>query len=200
MHPAPVFRWDDRSAIAAFVAERAFATLVAGVEDRLVAAHAPLLVDGDRCLLHLSRANPIARALPLRVLAIVGGADAYVSPDWYREPDQVPTWNYVAVELEGTLAATDEATLRDILVRESARFEARIPGKRPWTIDKLAPETLAAKLKGIVGAILTVDAVRGTRKLSQNKSEDDRAGVVAGLAASARDGDRALAALMRERP
>jgi transcriptional regulator len=195
-----MFRWDDRSAIAAFVAERAFATLVASIEDRLVAAHAPLLVDGDRCLLHLSRANAIARALPLRVLAIVGGADAYVSPDWYREPDQVPTWNYLAVELDGTLAATDDAMLRDILVRESARFEARIPGKRPWTIDKLAPETLAAKLKGIVGAILTVDAVRGTRKLSQNKSEDDRAGVVAGLAASARDGDRALAALMRERP
>lgn len=181
----------------AFVAEHAFATLVATIDGRLVAAQAPMIVDGARCLLHLSRANPIAKALPIAALAIVTGPNAYVSPDWYREPDQVPTWNYESVELDGELAATDEATLRDILVRESARFEGALANKRPWTVDKLQPATLAAKQKGIVGIALVPREIRGTRKLSQNKSPADRDGVIAALAASPHASDRAVAARMR---
>nr|MBA3501167.1 FMN-binding negative transcriptional regulator [Deltaproteobacteria bacterium] len=65
MHPTPAFRWDDRDEMLAFVAEHAFATIVATIEGRLVAAHAPMLVDGRRCLLHLSRANAISKALPV---------------------------------------------------------------------------------------------------------------------------------------
>jgi transcriptional regulator len=196
MHPTPVFRWEDRTEMLAFVAERGFATLTASVDGRLVAAHAPVIVvDHERVLLHLSRANPIAKALPLGALAVVNGPDTYVSPDWYREPDQVPTWNYVAVEIAGELVATDDAALRDILVRESAVFESRL-AKPAWTIDKLAPATLAAKLGGIVGIELRPHELRGTRKLSQNKTAADRAGVVAALAT----GDaaaRAIAALIR---
>jgi transcriptional regulator len=199
MHPTPAFAWNDRGSMFGFVAERAFATIVATVEDRLISAQVPVIVDGDRLLLHLSRANAIAKALPVRVLVVVGGPDAYVSPDWYREADQVPTWNYVSVELGGTLVATDEPLLREILERQSAVFEERIAGKQPWTIDKLAPATLAAKLKGIVGATLSIESVRGTRKLSQNKSAADREGVRAALAASAVHGDRELSALMRDR-
>lgn len=194
MHPAPVFAWDDRAAMLAFVAERAFATLAASIEGALAIAQAPLIVDGDRALLHLSRANPIARALPVAAVAVVSGPDAYVSPDWYAEPDQVPTWNYVSVELRGTLAPTDEPALREILARQSAAFEGRLVDKRPWTMAKLAPETLAAKLKGIVGATLALESIRGTRKVSQNKAPADREGVRAALAASPREGDRAIAA------
>lgn len=196
MHPTPAFRWDDPAAMRAFVAEHAFGTIVTVVEGRLVAAQAPLIVDGERFLLHLSRANAIARALPLAGLAVVTGPNAYVSPDWYAEADQVPTWNYESVEIEGELTATDEVTLRDLLVRESAVFEGRIAHKRPWTLDKLRPETLAAKLKGIVGVALAPRVLRGTRKLSQNKSPADRTNVIAALMASEREADRELAARM----
>ena len=189
MHPTPAFHWTDRDAMLAFVRERAFATLFA---DRMV-AHVPLLVDGDSCLLHLSRANPLASALPVRVTAVVLGADAYVSPDWYAAADQVPTWNYVSVELEGLL---EEADVRAIVTRQSAEFEGRIAGKRPWTPDKMTPAVLEAKLRGIRGARLRVDALRGTRKLSQNKPDADRAGVSRALAASAREADRAIAELV----
>jgi transcriptional regulator len=197
MHPASVFHWGDRAAMLRFVGERAFATLVAVVDGRHLVAQAPLLVDGDRILLHLSRGNPLARMLPVSIVAVVSGPDAYVSPDWYAEHDQVPTWNYVSVELEGELAATDDAMLREILERQSAIFEDRIPGKIPWTLGKLGPTTLAAKLKGIIGATLAIESMRGTRKLSQNRSDADRAGVSTALSASARDADRAIAALIR---
>lgn len=197
MHPAPAFRWEDHDELRAFVAEHAFATICAVIEGRVAVAQAPVIVDGERCLLHLSRANAIAKALPLDATAIVTGAHAYVSPDWYAEVDQVPTWNYESVELVGSLAATDEDLLREILVRESAIFEDRIADKPPWTIDKLAPATLAAKLKGIVGVTFEVRALRGTQKLSQNKSALDRAGVISALAVSPVERERHVAARMR---
>ena len=197
MHPASVFRWDDRAAMLALVASRAFATVIGTVDARPMAALVPVLVEGDRLILHLSRANPLVAALPQRVLVVVGGPDAYVSPDWYAEPDQVPTWNYLAVEIEGELVPTDDAMLLEILRRQSAAFEARIPGKPPWQPEQMTPAVLAAKLRGIVGATLTIETLRGTCKLSQNKSSADRAGVIAALEASGRAADRAIALAIR---
>ncbi|MBA3542241.1 MAG: FMN-binding negative transcriptional regulator [Deltaproteobacteria bacterium] len=202
MHPTSVFHWTDRAAQLAFVEERAYLTLVGHVAGALTVAQAPAIRDVDddtRLLLHLSRANPIARALPMRVVAIAHGPDAYVSPDWYTATEQVPTWNYVSVEIDGVLTATDDAMLIAILDRQSAVYESRIPDKRPWTTAKLPPAVLAAKLKGIVGVTFSIEAVRATRKLSQNKTPDDRAGVVAALATSARPMDRAIADAMREK-
>ncbi len=198
MHPAPIFSWDDRSGMLSFVAERSFATLAATIEGRIVVAHAPMIVDGDRCLLHLSRANPLGRAMPVRVTAIVHGPDAYVSPDWYAASDQVPTWNYVAVEIEGELAPIDDQALRAIVDQLSAEHEGRIDGKPPWTSEKMTPEVLSAKLRGIVGATLSIDVLRGTRKLSQNKDATDQAGVIAALAGGPDAGARAIAALMSQ--
>jgi len=198
MHPTPVFEWTARSELLEFVRERAFATLIAVIDGRPCIAQVPVIVDGDTLRLHLSRANPLARVLPTRVTAVVAGPDAYVSPDWYVEPAQVPTWNYVSVEIEGELAPTDERTLTEILEQQSQTFERRIADKPPWTIDKLPPAVLAAKLKGIVGGTLAITAIRGTRKLSQNKTPADRHGVIAQLAASEREMDRAIAQAMRE--
>lgn len=197
MHPTPVFHWSDREAMLAFVGERAFATIAATLAGRITFAQAPVIVDGDRLLLHLSRGNPLAKALPQHVRVLVGGADCYVSPDWYGEEDQVPTWNYVSVELAGELTAVDDAQLLDILRRQSLTFETRIAGKKPWTPDKMTPSVLAAKLKGIVGATLAIDELRGTRKLSQNKTETARAGIVRALGESASDADRTIARLVR---
>src|SRR5206468_3912649 len=80
VHPSTPFHWTDRAAMLAFVADRAFATLVASIDGRIAVAQAPVLVDGDRLLFHLSRRNPLARALPIHATAIVHGPDAYVSP------------------------------------------------------------------------------------------------------------------------
>jgi len=199
VHPTPAFHWDSRAEQLAFVTARAFATVCATIDGALVAAQVPVLVDddGERLLLHLSRANPLARALPQRVLVVVSGPDAYVSPDWYAEPHQVPTWNYVSVEIGGELVATDEAMLVEILRRQSAVFESRLADKVPWTLDKLPPSTLAAKLKGIIGATLRIESIRATRKLSQNKTAGDRAGVAEALAGSGREADREIASLVR---
>src|SRR4051812_47012379 len=132
MHPTSTFHWNDRAAMLAFVRTRSFATLV---DASLRVAQVPVIVDEaeNRLLLHFSRGNAVARTMPARVVAVISGADGYVSPDWYAGHDQVPTWNYESVEIVGTLAPTDDTFLRGILDKLSEEHEGRIPEKRPWT-------------------------------------------------------------------
>ena len=54
-----------------------------------------------------------------------------------------------------------------------------------------------AMLRAIIGFEVTIEAVRGTNKLGQNKSDADRAGTIDGLSAS---GNIMLADVMRPNP
>jgi len=202
MHPNPVFREAPERRALAFAAERGFGILTAAGPEGVLAAHVPFVLADRRVEAHLVRANPLARQLrrgPAEALLIVSGPDAYVSPDWYGEPELVPTWNYVAVHLRGRLALRPEATLRAHLDRLSARFEARLAPKPPWTADKMPPELLARMMRQIVPVEMTLAGVESTFKLNQNRSPGARAGAAAALAAGDTPGSEtaALAALMR---
>lgn len=193
MHPNPAFRASDRAAMLAWAARIGFAHLFVATPDGPMVVHAPLTAAGeDRLRFHIARANRIATHLDgATALASVAGAHGYVSPNWYAVPgNQVPTWNYVAVEIEGTLARLDEATL---IAQLDTLADAHEPRPGPWTRGKMATDAFAAMLRAIIGFELTITAVRGTTKLSQNKSAADRAGVAAGLG---RAGNQGLAAIM----
>jgi transcriptional regulator len=142
---------------------------------------------------HLSRGNALAPFLAtgFRGVLVSLEADAYVSPDWYESADQVPTWNYVSVEAEGPIAALDDAGLVALLDDLSAQEEAKLAPKPPWTREKMSPGRFEAMTRAIIGARLNVERLQGVTKLSQNKSEADRAGVIAAL------GDHPIARLMR---
>ena len=107
MHPNPIFHTESAERNLAFARARAFGVLAVNGADGPMMAHVPFLIDEDGAQLHLHlvRSNPIARALkaPMQARSAVSGADGYISPDWYGVPDQVPTWNYVAVHLTGVL-------------------------------------------------------------------------------------------------
>ena len=179
MHPNRGFAWEDREAMLAFIGDIAFATICA---DGPVLVHAPVLVRGpDRLLFHISRGNR-AKLDDRRAIVSVLGPDAYISPDWYGVDDQVPTWNYLAVEAEGPLRRLDEAELADLLDRLSAAHEARLAPKPEWTRAKMTAGRFEAMLKAIVGYELTIEALRGTRKLGQNKDEAQRRAAASGLA------------------
>jgi transcriptional regulator len=107
-------------------------------------------------------------------LAVLG-PDGYISPDWYGVADQVPTWNYVAVHLTGTLERLPQENLREVLDRQSAHFEEQLRPKAPWRADKMAPEALDRMMRMIVPMQLRIAKVDGTWKLSQNKTEAVRA-------------------------
>jgi transcriptional regulator len=174
LHPARAFHETDRAELVRRVAERGFAVIAGVGQGRPLVGHAPVLLDGERLRFHLSAANPLATALAegARVVAVVTGEDAYVSPDWYDLADQVPTWNYVSVEIEGparTLSAEETASLLDDL---AARYEGALAPKPPWTRAKMDPARFEAMVRAIVGFEVAVERLEGVTKLSQNKPAD----------------------------
>lgn len=175
MHPSPVFRRSQRDQNIAFAQTRAFGTLCVAGEAPLL-SHIPFLLsdDGSLAEFHLVRSNPIARVGEANAVIAVTGPDGYVSPDWYGASDQVPTWNYVAVHLRGRLVPLERDALHDILVRQSAAYEARIEGKAPWTFDKMTPQTITKMERMIVPMRLEVEDIDGTWKLGQNKPDEVR--------------------------
>jgi transcriptional regulator len=198
MHPQPAFSTADEALLLARLAAQPFAIITAAPAGTPRVAHAPVLArrtaQGLVLDFHLSRNNILAAAIAqgFRAVAVTLGANAYVSPDWYGSPDQVPTWNYLSVEVEGPVETLDQAGLVALLDDLSAQEEARFAPKSPWTRAKMSPGRFEALTRAIVGARLTVQRLQGTTKLGQNKSVDERAGVIAAL------GDHPIASLMRD--
>ncbi|MDG1069791.1 MAG: FMN-binding negative transcriptional regulator [Sulfitobacter sp.] len=203
MHPNPVFHDASAARNIAFARSRAFGVLALNAEDGPQISHVPFLLNEDASSvdLHLVRSNPIARMGegPHVAKILVSGPDSYVSPDWYAVQDQVPTWNYIAVHLTGTLERLPQEQIRDVLDRQSAEYEAQLLPKTPWTTAKMTPDVLEKMMRMIVPFRFTVTGVDGTWKLGQNKPEAAR------LAASGQMADHGigsetavLAAMMRD--
>lgn len=187
MHPNPAFRGDPAATNLAFARRRGFGTLCLNGPAGPMLSHVPFVlnVDGTEAEMHLVRSNPIARDVtgPTPAVLSVTGPDGYVSPDWYATPDQVPTWNYVAVHLRGSLAPADPDSLRAHLDAVSAHFEDRLP-KTPWTTDKMTPEVMDRMMRQILPFRFSVADVQGTWKLNQNKTDVARLGAADAIAAS----------------
>lgn len=180
MHSNPAFRRVSRDRNLRFAAQRGFGVLAIDGAGPLV-SHIPfILAEGGAAVhAHLVRGNPIAGRLRVKEQAavlVVSGPDSYVSPDWYGTgtADQVPTWNYVAVHIRGTLRRRADETLSAHLDALSAGFESELRPKPPWTPAKVSPDQLAALMRSIMPVELSVKSVEGTWKLNQNKDDNVR--------------------------
>lgn len=195
MHPNPAFRHDDRALHTHLIGEVGFGMVFLTTPDGPRVAHTPLILRANgRIGFHLARGNALTRHLDdANALIVVNGPDGYVSPRWYADAGQVPTWNYVTLECEGTVRRLDRDGLIDVLAALSAQNEARLEGPA-WTMDKVPPAALSRLLDAIVGFEMDIAAWRPTFKLSQNKPAGERARVADGLDQA---GSTALAALMR---
>jgi transcriptional regulator len=209
------FTVTDAAWIGAFVDAAATATLVTFDGTKPVATLLPVIWDrpaglpesGDapaafgRLLGHIAVANDQwqTAARDAEGLAIVTGPEAYISPAWYESKTRhgrvVPTWNYEAVHLTGPVAFhRDPQWLRNVVTRLTERHEAG--REHPWAVSDAPPEYIDGQLRAIVGVELTVRSVEAKRKLSQNRSEPDRAGVVAGLRGEPGEGPAVIADLI----
>jgi transcriptional regulator len=166
----------------------------------------PMLLDptaGEKGTLHahVARANRQWRdTLPgSRALAVFAGPNAYVSPGWYPSKQEtgrvVPTWNYITVQAGGVPTFFEDADrLRALVERLTARQES---GRaRPWSVSDAPEPFIAQQLRAIVGVTLPIDRLEGKWKLSQNRSEQDRRGVIEGLAAEPGEAAAAIRAAM----
>ncbi len=201
MHPNPLYRTEDRTLCESLIDEIGFGMVFASTPDGPRVAHTPLLAGSDgpenpwTVQFHLARNNALARHLDGETaLVVINGPDAYVSPRWYDNRDTVPTWNYVALELEGRVRKMDDAGLEAFLHAAILKHEGRLDGA-PWRAEESSEKMWSGLFRGIVGFELEVLAWRPTFKLTQSKTADERISIADGLEAA---GHASLAKLVRD--
>jgi transcriptional regulator len=195
MHPNPTFAWTDDAAMLAFVAATGWSRIFVATTTGPRVVHAPVIVDEQKQSLrfHLARRNHVHDALDGAIaLALIEGPHGYISANWYPDPArEVPTWNYLAVECEGRVERLDSSHMLPLLDALSSHHESAV-GEN-WSRDDSDPARIDAMLPAISVFELRIAALRGTRKLSQNKSPE----LPALADRVARSGQTDLASLMR---
>ena len=207
MYRVAAFAEERIEVMHALIHAHRLATVVICVDGVPQADHLPLLLDPlpapyGTLRGHVARANPLWRRLAdgLQALAIFQGPQSYVTPAWYpskRETGQVvPTWNYAVVHAYGVpVVRDDRAWLRGLVsqlteVQESSR-------EQPWSVDDAPADYVERMLDAIVGIEMPITHLQGKWKMSQNRTQTDRAGVAAGLTQAGDAQSAAVAALVR---
>jgi len=190
------------------IREHPLAVLVTLGSNGLNANHIPLEIDPAPAPFgtlrgHVARANPVWRdfSRDVEALTVFQGPQAYISPAWYQTKTEtgkvVPTFNYIVVHAYGSLRIIeDETWLRGLVERLTTRHEAGRP--EPWKVSDAPEDFIKTQLRAIVGIELPVSRLVGKWKVSQNRPEVDRAGVVRGLAAMNDSDAAAMSRLVKE--
>lgn len=192
------FKFEDKAQIAQFVQQNSFATLVSVHGNLPVATHIPLELNTDdpsNWILygHMAKANPQWKqfAEDTEILAIFLGPHSYISPSWYTQPN-VPTWNYLAAHLYGTVTMLEGEDLKNLLQRQMKRYEQML-AKNPQPYDAIPMHTLEKDLKGVVGFAIRVTQIEATQKLSQNRDNQSKQTIVNELRSQLNDGAQRIA-------
>jgi transcriptional regulator len=203
MYTPKAFEVTDGPLLDEFIALNSFATLVSNLDGKPFATHLPLVLDRSlsakgSLLGHVAIANPHWHAFetPQDTLAIFQGPHAYISPNWYKTAQAVPTWNYAVVHVYGVGRLMDEQELSGLVDRLTEVYEAEASPNEPYRVDVQLKSQL---LKSIVGFVLDINRIEGKFKLSQNRSLADQLGVLSNLERSLDPGVQALASLTRIR-
>ncbi|MDO9600061.1 MAG: FMN-binding negative transcriptional regulator [Azoarcus sp.] len=187
------FRQAEAGQLHALIQAHALGLLITHGANGLQASPVPFLLypdEGEHGVLraHLARANPHWQELVTcsECLVMFQGENGYVTPSWYPAKAEthrvVPTWNYAVVEVRGGPSVIEApAWLRRQLDDLTRRHEGKRP--RPWAVTDAPADYIATQMKAIVGIEITITGIAGKWKMSQNKSEADRSGVVSGLRA-----------------
>jgi transcriptional regulator len=208
MYTPKAFEVEDLTILHAAMKQSELATLVTTTARGLVATHLPLLLDetkGEYGTLtgHVSRANLQWRETDTaaEALIIFLGLDTYVSPSWYAAKQEsgrvVPTWNYTAIHAYGRLTFfEDTERLRTVVTELTKRHEASFPS--PWQVTDAPAVYIDSQLKAIVGFDLQILRLEGKQKFNQNRSVEDRTGVIQGLRELREERKTQVADLMEE--
>jgi transcriptional regulator len=205
MYQPPAFREDRPEVLHALIRKHPLGLLITAGPAGLLANLFPFLLDTEGAekgtlRLHMARANPQWRELEAveECLVVFQGPQDYVTPSWYatkRETGKVvPTWNYATVHVWGRPRVMDDTWLRRQIEDLTASRETR--RAEPWAVSDAPEDFVAMQMRAIVGIEIPLLRIEGKWKMSQNRPEADRAGVIAGFREM---GDEAIAALVEER-
>lgn len=202
MYIPQAFRSRDPGALDRLAGYNAFGTLVSQLEGAPFASHLPVLyrrtAEGAMLTGHWARANPQWRHIEgQRVLLILHGPHAYISPRWYLEPEKnVPTWNYAVAHVYGRVRVIHETgELERIVTALAAQYESG--AQKPWRFEDTGAAG-RARLEAIVGFELAAEEVELKLKLGQNHAEGNVRGAIGGLRAAGSAEARTVADWMEE--
>ncbi len=208
MYLPPHFEESRPEVLHAFIRKYPLGLLVTHDASGLQADPIPFMLEPERgphgtLIAHVARANPLWREsrTDIESMVVFQGPQAYISPAWYATKQEtgkvVPTWNYCVVQARGRLRVIDDpAWVHRLVSRLTDRHEAARAGlpSAPWKVSDAPDDYIASMQRAIVGIEIELTALQGKWKLSQNRSEADRAGVVAGLAQQGADEAGAMVA------
>jgi transcriptional regulator len=200
MYVPKAFAVEDLVKLQDFMEEFNFATVVTQRDGELTASHIPFLLDRSVEPYGVLRAHVAIKNRQLedfasgsQALVIFQGPHCYVSPSWYVKAENVPTWNYTAVHAYGVPKIGDQSAtvkhLRELVGKHEKAFE------HPWDFDPNAA-WIQKQLPAIAGFEIKIEKLEGKFKLNQNRTPEDRAGVIDALSQSEDPLQRAVAQMM----
>lgn len=177
---------NDEVFIKNLVSQNPFATIVSISGGSLEATHLPFIMEGNKLIGHISRANPIANIDGQDCLVIFQGENAYISPNFYPTKHihhkEVPTWNYSAIHFYGKIKIiSDKAEILKIISELTAKHEQVF--EKPWKVSDAPNDFIEKLLNAIVGIEISIEKTVAKSKLSQNKSDENKQGIITGLEA-----------------
>jgi transcriptional regulator len=205
MYSPPAFAIPDLRDLQDLIRAARVGYLVTQSDDGMQSSLLPLFVDADEgeygtLYGHVARANPQWKSSSSgNAMALFTGPNAYITPSWYATKAAtgkvVPTWNYIAVEAHGPAEFLDDTDrLLEVVTRLTGIHEASRDA--PWAVGDAPPDFVKAQLRGIIGVRMPIVRIEGKRKMSQNRSAEDRAGVIEGLSQSDNPQDVVVAGLV----
>lgn len=200
MYIPTLFKEEQLDTLHSLMQAHNFATLITCQAGTPFATHLPFMLHAQRgpygtLVAHMARANPQWQhfSTEAEVLVIFQGPHAYITPSWYTSEFNVPTWNYAVVHAYGTPRLIEEPEKIQRMLDELVDYH-EAPRTPPWTFEW--SERHVNLTKAIVAFELPITRLEGKFKLNQNRSAEDRAGVIQGLDSSPAEAERAVATLM----
>lgn len=199
MYTPKNFQKNDRAEIANFIRHNSFGVLVSQTSGKLWGTHIPMELSDDETRLqsHISKANPQWKSFSSNeeVMAIFSGPHAYISSSWY-DHENVPTWNYIAAHVYGTIRIIEGDELFQSLKTMVDRYEKK--SERPVAVEKMSTEYVEREMRGIVGFEILITDIKVTYKLSQNRDAKNHEAIIHQLEKRDEGNDSLVAEAMRK--
>ncbi len=193
------YKNDNIDEIKNFIQQNSFGVLVVEADGKITATHIPLELykneKGEDVLCgHISKANPQWKNFETtkEVLAIFSGPHAYISPSWY-DHENVPTWNYIAAHVYGTIHIMNDEEVLKALKRLVNKYEKA--SEKPVDLDKMTPGYVEKEMKGVLGFEIKITKIEAAYKLSQNRDQKNHEAIIKELE---KKGDPASIAIANE--
>ncbi|MBC7607864.1 MAG: FMN-binding negative transcriptional regulator [Burkholderiales bacterium] len=178
------YKNNDKDEISAFLQKNSFGILINQTNGLLWATHITLELDNNEAgkpvlYGHISKENPQSESFAsnAKILAIFSGPHSYISPSWY-DHENVPTWNYVAVHIYGTLKIIEGEALLLSLKKLVDKHEAL--SENPVRLEDLSKKTMR-QIRGIVGFEIEIEDIQGVKKMSQTRDDQNYQNIITEL-------------------